>query len=553
MSIKHATRILALGLAGVFALAAAAPAQDHSQHAPTGTRTAGKDMAQPTTRMPLESAPKSLPRWMGDPNYNEVFYKRGRYNFAVYGEIETLARDFNGVAVGHAMAYEDLVSGRAAGLETKTFARIDAVLKNPPKLMPAERFISPKFGRTYAYLEKLFDWTHVLHAQTLDVLVSSKLTQAEKDREIEALWRFYKKEVPYTVSGLPVNMAYLDSQAYSQTFRRRYPKVNGLFWGYHWLQTAVWDMLWRSRTVAEQRSQYDVMGKQYREVELYRTDRDFMPMMAEHSPEFSRRFPEIANAFDNLHMLHDMVNDILSTEGFTQAQKEEQVKRAIWLVSDEAHAGEKPGDYKAGDPLHDHRFVDGQPGMGMMRMASPSLMYMSGMGWMNMTECAHCSMPIDFEDKGAGATVSAEGWTMNVRCMLCARDMAAQAEGRAIVRANTEDPNRPLILISDEEGNWTSNLKDVVFLEVVGPHPSCSGWSRAFTSRAAFDAYVKAQEDDEELKNAKPLTLAEWGARNEGEPDSYEKRKGPVENPYKPGLPPVAEPIKAGDKKEVKK
>jgi|GEM_PF-722270 len=535
-------RTLTITLATWAALAAA---QDHSQH--EGHRPApskgSSEIAQPTERLPLAAAPKSFPRWMSNPSYQEVFYKRGPYNFAVYGELEPLARDLNGVAVGHSMAYEDLVTGNAPKLETDTFARIDRVLKNPPKLMPAERFLSPKFARTYAYLEKLFDWTHVLHAQTIDALISPKLTQAQKDREIQALWDYYKREVPYTITGLPLNMAYLDSQAYSWNFRRKYPKVNGLFWGYHWLQTSVYDMLWKSRSVADAKRQYALVGKQYREVELYRVDRDFMPMMAETSPEFSRRFPEMANAFDNLHMLHDMVNDILATEWLSPDQKEEQIKRAIWLVVEDPHKGEKPGDFKAGDPLHDHRFMSGQPGMGMMRMASPKLMFMSGMGWMEMGVCGHCSMPMDSgPTKGYGATVSAEGWTMEVRCVLCARDMAAQVEGRAIIRANTEDPNRPLILISDEEGNWESNLKDVVFLEVEGPHAGCSDWSRAFTNRAAFDAYVKAQEDDEDLKNAKPLSLAEWSKRSGSEPDTYEKKKGPVENPYKPGLSPADRP-----------
>ena len=538
-----------LALLALAALAAGALAQDHTGHdmpmpaAPGASSEGHGGMAMPTTRQPLASAPKELPAWMSNPNYNEVFYKRAGYNFAVYSELEPLARDLNGVAVGHSFAYEDLVSGRAAGLETKTFAKIDAVLKNPPKLMPAERFISPRFAREYSYLEKLFDWTHVLHAQTIDVLVSSKLTQEQKDREIDALWRYYKEKVPYTISGLPMNMAQLDSQAYSATFRRTYPKVNALFWGYHWLQTSVYDMLWKARTPEERRQQYAIVGKQYREVELYRTDRDFMPMMAETSPEFARRFPEMSNAFDNLHMLHDMIGDVLATDSFTQAQKEEQIKRAIWMVVDDPHKGEKPGDFKDGDPLHDHRTVESQPGMGMMRMGKPDLMFMSGMGWMNMAECAHCSMPIDFSDKGAGATVSAEGWTMGVRCMLCARDMASQVEGQAIVRGNTEDPKRPLILISDDQGNWTSNIKEVAFLETDGPHPTCSAWSRAFTSRAALDAYVKANAEDEEIKTAKALTLAEWSARNAGEPDTYEKKEGPVENPYKPGLPPIVVPL----------
>lgn len=536
--------IKSLVVTAAMVVGAVATGQEHQHAAPAG---GNHGMAQPTERQPLQPAPKDLPRWMNNPTYQEVFYKRGRYNFDVYGALEPLARDLNGVAVGHSLAYEDLVTGRANQLETETFAKIDRVLKNPPKLMPAERFLSPRFARTYSYLEKLFDWTHVLHAQTIDALVSPKLTHAEKAREMDALWKFYKTQVPYTISGLPLNMAYLDSQAYSWNFRRKYPKVNGLFWGYHWLQTSVYDMLWSSRTLEDARRQYELVGKQYREVELYRTDRDFMPMMAETSPEFSRRFPEMANAFDNLHMLHDMVNDILATEWLSEAQKEEQIRRAIWMVVDDPHKGEKPGDFDANDPLHDHRHMESQPGMGMMRMSTPKTMYMSGMGWMEMGVCGHCSMPMGHDPAdGAGATVSAEGWTMDVRCVLCARDMAAQVPGRAIIRARTEDPNRPLILISDDEGNWSSNMPDAVFLEEEAPHPGCPAWSRAFTNRAAFDAYVTKLDEEDDLRRAKPLTLKEWSAKSGKEPDTYQKANGPVPNPYRPGLPPLAPSKGAG-------
>ena len=119
---------------------------------------------------------------------------------------------------------------------------------------------------------------------------------------------------------------------------------------------------------------------------------------------------------------------------------------------------------------------------------------------------------------------------MRVRCALCARDMAAQAKGKAILTIPTEDPNRPLVLFSDEEGNFTTDMTDVVFLEDEGGHAGCSEWSRAFTSRAAFDAFVKT---DEKYKDAKPLGLKEWSEKEGKEPDTYVKPKGPVENPYR--------------------
>jgi hypothetical protein len=330
-------------------------AQPHHRHTPPAT----KRLSQA-----LPALPAGLPSWLNNTDTNHIYRKRGPYNDDVYN-VPALARDLNGVAVGHAMAYEDLITGKADRLETGTFARIDRVLKNPPRFMPAERFISPTFNRRYGVLEQVFDWTHILHAQVFDVLASTHLTDAEKDREIERLYRFYATEVPYAITPLPMNMTYLDSQPYSKAFRQKYPKVNGLFWGYHWLQGIAHDTLY-GKTLDGQRKAYETVGAQYRRTELYRTDRPFMPMFAEVSPKFAARFPHLSNTFDNLHMLHDLVNDILATEWMTEGQKDEQIKRAIWMVSAAAHRGEKPGDAKEPGGLHDHRFMEGMPGMGLM-------------------------------------------------------------------------------------------------------------------------------------------------------------------------------------------
>ncbi len=472
---------------------------------------------------------EAYPAWLTSGKRDHRFYRRGRYNFAVY-DLKPLARDLNGVAVGHAMAYEDLVTGKAAQLETKTFARIDRILKNPPALMPDEAAVSPTFGRRYGVLEQVFDWTHVLHAQTVDVLVSKELTESEKDREIERLWAFYS-DAPFAITGLPLNMAYLDRQDYSGAFRNRYPKVNGLFWGYHWLQGAMYDLLWRSPQEWQKR-QYEIAGERYRKVELYRTDRPFMPMFAELSPRFAARFPHLANAFDNLHMLHDMVNDILATDGMSPKQQEEAITRAIWLVSADYHRDEKPGVVPSrheGGP-HDHRSFVGMPGMGLMKGMSPELMWMPEMGWMSMADCHHCTMPLwEGADAWRNSTISAEGWSMRTRCALCARDMSAETKGRAILRIPTEDPERVLIVLSDEQGNLTPSLPEAVFLEEESTHAGCETWSRAFTHRAAFDAYLAANPA---LKNAKPLTFTEWSQRQGEKPDTYVKPKGPVEDPY---------------------
>lgn len=477
---------------------------------------------------PLPALPENLPTWMNNTKKNHIFYKRGVYNYDVYN-VRPLALDLNAVAVGHALAYEDLVTGKADRLETTTFGRINRVLKNPPKFMPDEASISPTFGRKYGVLEQVFDWTHILHNQTIDVLASTEMTQVEKDKEIEALWKYYFESVPYAITPLPMNMEWLDSQPYSMAFRQKYPKVNGLFWGYHWLQGAMYDGL-NGLTLEQQRRSYDVIGAHYHKTALYRTDRSFMPMFADTSPKFAAKYPHIANAFDNLHMLHDMVNDILATDWMNDQQKAEQIKRAIWIVSAEAHRNEAPGDNKSG--MHDHRFMEGMPGMGMMRGATTELMWMDGMGWMSMSECHHCSMSLPTGNNAwRSSEVSADGWTMRVRCAMCARDMSAETKGAAILRIPLESPEKTLVVLADESGNLQTDTPQVLFIEEEGSHAKCHEWSKAFSNRAAFEEWVK---DKPKYKNAKLLTWAQWSQKEGDEPDTYVKPQGPTKgNPYK--------------------
>jgi hypothetical protein len=178
--------------------------------------------------------------------------------------------------------------------------------------------------------------------------------------------------------------------------------------------------------------------------------------------------------------------------------------------------------------------MDGMPGMGLMKGGTTELMWMPKMGWMNMSQCHHCSMPL--VDEGAGekawmaSTVSAEGWTMRVRCALCARDMSAETKGGALLKLSTEDPNRVVTVFSDEEGNLTTSTPEAVFIEEKAGHAKCHQWSRAFTNRAAFDEFIKANP---KWKDAKALTFQQWAEQEaEGTPETYEKPQGPVENPY---------------------
>ena len=56
---------------------------------------------------------------------------------------------------------------------------------------------------------------------------------------------------------------------------------------------------------------------------------EYMPLTAEVAPRFSKMFPAAAHIFDNLHMMHDITNDIMVDETLTREQKEAEIDRML--------------------------------------------------------------------------------------------------------------------------------------------------------------------------------------------------------------------------------
>ena len=82
----------------------------------------------------------------------------------------------------------------------------------------------------------------------------------------------------------------------------------------------------------------EINATMFREVLVDRPHR--MLLSREIMPRYSRLSPESANIFDNLHMLHGIVYDILAYEGWTRDQKRAELYRFIDAMS------YQPGDEK---------------------------------------------------------------------------------------------------------------------------------------------------------------------------------------------------------------
>ena len=55
----------------------------------------------------------------------------------------------------------------------------------------------------------------------------------------------------------------------------------------------------------------------------------YMPLTAQMAPKFSAMFPAAAHIFDNLHMMHDVVNDIMVDDRIRPAAKGREIERML--------------------------------------------------------------------------------------------------------------------------------------------------------------------------------------------------------------------------------
>jgi len=146
------------------------------------------------------------------------------------------------------------------------------------------------------------------------VLASENMTQAQKDAKIAELVAYYKTRPDLAFSSVPKNMDLMEGQPYSLAFRRRYPKFNGLIWGYHWLQVGLYEPLMVGTSREERQAGVTAAVARFRQMLENAPEHmpRIMPMTAAIAPTFAARYPEASIIFDNLHAMHDVVSDILT-------------------------------------------------------------------------------------------------------------------------------------------------------------------------------------------------------------------------------------------------
>ncbi|MFP5355951.1 MAG: YybH family protein, partial [Gemmatimonadota bacterium] len=211
------------------------------------------------------------------------------------------------------------------------------LLVSPPRLPLKEMAIMPHYTRLAPEAKQMFEWAHILHRQVYDVLADERLTDREREARMQEITRYYLSRRDVAFSTRPKSMALMQEQYYSLAFRERYPKFNGLIWGYHWLQVGLYEPLLAGRTRDERQAGVSAAVARFRQM-LTNPPHTLpyqMPMTPAIAPTFAARYPELAIIFDNLHSMHDVISDILASDQVPRERKRAEILLAAQRYRDD--------------------------------------------------------------------------------------------------------------------------------------------------------------------------------------------------------------------------
>lgn len=248
------------------------------------------------------------------------------YKFGdVYPEAQRLLFAFD---YGHALVYEMLLLKKGQPLadpekvEKEILDQIIAILKNPPRVKMEESDIAPNYVYSFPLVTTLFDWSHMLHQYVLDVLATSTDRGPKMQKRVNELYDQYKANKPVMITDVCKTMLFMDGHYFSKAFRRQFPSFNLLIWSYHWFQIRLYEALLKPTKAERDLAVKDTVNQFWGLISNLPDSADFdmMPETAKEAPSLARLFPTMPSAFDNNHMLHDIVSDILTSERVSPKQ-----------------------------------------------------------------------------------------------------------------------------------------------------------------------------------------------------------------------------------------
>lgn len=264
---------------------------------------------------------------------------RGPWMWELPRRLPELYWEFNGIDFGHAHIGETLL--RTQDTDEVETARLEVLefIFSAPRVPPDEEQVAPTLIRLVWEVQRTFNWAHSLHRSLYDLFAADQVV--DKDAAYHTILGDYLSQ-PEAITFHPLDHhGKLWSWPESKAFRDKYRKFNTQIWAYHWLQAAAYDV----QLMGPAAMQRDLMAPIIAHYHGYLRDPPVhwqsMPMMREAAPEFSRRFPQAAHIFDNLHMLHDNLDDVLSRPDLypTHTARREQILKILDIYLHRHHLG----------------------------------------------------------------------------------------------------------------------------------------------------------------------------------------------------------------------
>jgi hypothetical protein len=328
----------------------------------------------------------------------EQTYLPASHNWAFRQNYSAADRLFNAFDYGHAILYEELYrhpNAPVSRLEENVYNHLTRrVLVRPPRVPLEEAAIEVAYAKLAPEAKVMFDWAHILHRQTYDVWADERIPLEAKDRHMAEILAYYKTRPDIAFSSQPKSMELMDGQFYSLAFREQYPKFNGLIWAYHWLQVGLYEPLLVGANAEERQAGVRATVARFWQMleNAPETMPYLMPMTAAIAPTFAARYPEISIIFDNLHMMHDVVSDILASDQVPRGRKRAEIMRAVELFRDDTSYVTTVDEWRqmaVGMGLHNQ----GGPAVGFLpELPTPTVargMSMAGMDHSQMDHGAH--------------------------------------------------------------------------------------------------------------------------------------------------------------------
>lgn len=264
----------------------------------------------------------------------------GRFNWQFLDRHAEAAKLFHAFDYGHAILYERLLTKPLPEAKT-ALARdyeflVNDLLVRPPRFALPDEAIEPTYAKVAWRAKVTFDWAHILHRQIYDAYADPRLTPAARDALIERITDYYLEDTRYAFPAVPKAMSLMDDQPFSQIFRREVPQFNGLIWSYHWLQVGIYEAFLVDEERAAQHAAVNRVVGRWRTM-VSAAPAGFpsvMPMTPAVAPRFAKAHPRAAAIFDNLHMMHDIISDVLASPTIPHARKGAEIARQLDLMQD---------------------------------------------------------------------------------------------------------------------------------------------------------------------------------------------------------------------------